>query len=74
MADSNNILAKLQDYLKIDTNATTADGLFTLETTECLGPCVRAPGMSVDEAYYGKLDGGKIKNIIREYQNQKRRK
>ncbi|MCP4629730.1 MAG: NAD(P)H-dependent oxidoreductase subunit E [bacterium] len=63
MADSNDIPAKLRNYLAIDVGATTADGLLTLEATECLGQCDSAPGMSVDEQYYGDLTGKKIKSI-----------
>jgi NADH:ubiquinone oxidoreductase subunit E len=70
MADSNGILAKLRNYLGIDVGATTADGVFTLETTECLGQCDSAPGMSVDEMYYGNLTERNIKQILEEYQNQ----
>jgi NADH:ubiquinone oxidoreductase subunit E len=67
VADSNEILAKLCKYLSIDVGATTADDVFTLETTECLGQCDSAPGMSVDEQYYGNLTGKKIKSIIMDY-------
>ena len=70
MADSNDIPAKLRSYLGIDVGATTADGVFTLETAECLGQCDSAPGMSVDEAYYGNLTARKIKQILKDYQNQ----
>ena len=70
MADSNDILAKLRNHLGIDVGATTADGLFTLEATECLGQCDSAPGMSVDEMYYGNLTARKIKQILEEHQNQ----
>jgi NADH:ubiquinone oxidoreductase subunit E len=70
MADSNDILAKLRNYLGIDVGATTADDVFTLETTECLGQCDSAPGMSVDEQYYGNLTAKKIKHILKDYQNQ----
>jgi NADH:ubiquinone oxidoreductase subunit E len=70
MADSNDILAKLRNYLGIDVGATTADGVFTFETTECLGQCDSAPGMSVDEMFYGNLTAKKVKHILKDYQNQ----
>ena len=70
MVDSKDILAKLCNYLGIDVDATTADGVFTLETTECLGQCDSAPGMSIDERYYGNLNAKKIRKIIKDYQNQ----
>jgi NADH:ubiquinone oxidoreductase subunit E len=72
MADSHDILAKLRNYLGVDVGATTADGVFTLETTECLGQCDSAPGMSVNEQYYGNLTAKNIETILRIYQNKKR--
>jgi len=70
MTDSNEILAELRSYLGIDVGATTADDVFTLETTECLGQCDSAPGMSIDTQYFGNLTARKIKHILKDYQNQ----
>ena len=70
MADTSEILAALRKILKLDVGATTADGMFTLETTECLGQCDTAPGMSIDQQYYGNLTARKVKNILKDYQNQ----
>ena len=67
MADSNDILVELRNHLGIDIGATTTDGVFTLETTECLGQCDTAPGMSVDEEYYGNLTAKTIKRIIKSW-------
>jgi NADH:ubiquinone oxidoreductase subunit E len=67
MADSDDILQKLRHHLNVDIGATTVDEVFTLETTECLGQCDSAPGMSIDEQYYGNLTGGEIKRIINSY-------
>lgn len=50
----------LIDYLKkklrINVGETTADGLFTLKTVECLGACGYAPMMQVGEYYYEFLE------------------
>lgn len=35
---------------------TSADGLFTLSEVECLGGCVNAPVLQVDDDYYEDLD------------------
>ncbi|MCX7374130.1 MAG: NAD(P)H-dependent oxidoreductase subunit E [Alphaproteobacteria bacterium] len=35
---------------------TSADGLFTLTEVECLGACVNAPVLQVDDDYYEDLD------------------
>jgi NADH:ubiquinone oxidoreductase subunit E len=73
MTDSNEILAELRRILKLDIGETSADGLFTLETTECLGQCDTAPGMSVDEMFYGNLTAKKIKTILQKYRNNEKR-
>jgi NADH-quinone oxidoreductase subunit E len=35
---------------------TSADGLFTLTEMECMGACVNAPMIAVDDDYYEDLD------------------
>ena len=35
----------------------TADGLFTLVEVECLGACVNAPILQVNDDFYEDLDG-----------------
>lgn len=42
--------------LRINVGETTADGLFTLKTVECLGACGYAPMMQVGEYYYEFLE------------------
>jgi NADH-quinone oxidoreductase subunit E len=69
MAGSNDILKELCKILKVDIGETTADELFTLETTECLGQCDTAPVMSVNDACYGNLTAKKIWHIITDSQN-----
>ncbi len=39
-----------------DFGATSADGLFTMSEVECLGACVNAPILQVDDDYYEDLD------------------
>lgn len=70
MTGSRDVLTELHRSLKIEFGETTAEGLFTLESTECLGQCDRAPGMSVDEAFYGNLTTRKIKQILQKYRNR----
>lgn len=68
MAGSRDILSILCKILEIDFGQTTADGLYTLESTECLGQCDKAPGISVNEAFYGNLTSREIKQILKNYQ------
>jgi NADH-quinone oxidoreductase subunit E len=68
MAGARDILTALRKNLKIGIGETTAEGFFTLESTECLGQCDQAPGMSVDEAFYGNLTAEKLRSILKSYQ------
>ena len=67
MAGSKTIVAELGRNLGVDIGETTAEGLFTLESTECLGQCDTAPGMSIDKNYFGDLTPKKIKATLQEY-------
>ncbi len=64
---STNILEELKKELKIDIGETTEDGLFTLETTACLGECYRGPSMMINNKIYSELNRKKIKEILKEY-------
>ena len=63
------LLAELSTMLDIDIGDTTADRLFTLETSECLGHCESAPAMMIDAVVYGNLTLDTIKTIIARYRN-----
>jgi NADH-quinone oxidoreductase subunit E len=58
------ILAALEAKLGIDVGETSPDGLFTLETTSCLGACGVGPVMMIDDEVYGNLTPEKVDGII----------
>ncbi len=58
------ILVALKDVLGVKVGETTHDGLFTLETTSCLGVCGVAPAMMIDNDVYGNLTEEKIQKVI----------
>ncbi|MGN7619256.1 MAG: NADH-quinone oxidoreductase subunit NuoE [Ehrlichia sp.] len=64
---SDDILKSCKEVLKIDVGETTSDNLFTLKEVECLGACVNAPIVQINDNYYEKLTPDKIKEIIMEY-------
>jgi len=64
MAGSENLLKYLKDKLKIQEGETSADGLFTLESTGCLGICAVAPAIMVNDRVYGDLNIQKLDQII----------
>ena len=64
---SQNILEELEKQLGIKAGGTTADGVFTLEATRCLGCCGLAPVIVVDDEVYGRLVPADIKGILAKY-------
>ena len=62
-----NILEELEKQLGIKAGGTTADGVFTLEATRCLGCCGLAPVIVVDDEVYGRLVPADIKGILAKY-------
>ena len=64
---SQNILEELEKLLGVKAGGTTADGVFTLEATRCLGCCGLAPVIVVDDEVYGRLVPADIKGILAKY-------
>jgi NADH-quinone oxidoreductase subunit E len=48
-------------------NATTSDGLFSVEAVRCLGCCGLAPVVVVNGEVYGKLKKEDVAGIIEKY-------
>jgi len=46
------ILATMKKHLGVDVGETTKDGLFTLAEVECLGACVNAPMIQINDEYF----------------------
>jgi NADH-quinone oxidoreductase subunit F len=57
----------LERELGVGFGQTSADGLFTLEPTGCLGVCELAPAMQIDEVVWGPLDAAKVAEVIALY-------
>jgi NADH:ubiquinone oxidoreductase subunit E len=51
------VLSTCETKLGISVGGTTPDGLFTLVEVECLGACVNAPVLQVNDDFYEDLDG-----------------
>lgn len=43
---------------------TSEDGLFTMSEVECLGACVNAPILQVDDDYYEDLDAARCETLL----------
>lgn len=66
VSGSDNIIAYIGEKLGIKPGETTADGLFTLKTVECLGACGYAPMMQLGKTYREHLTKEKVDAIIAE--------
>ena len=66
---SDDIVQYVYDKLGIRPGETTADGLFTLKTVECLGACGYAPMMQMGKHYREHLTKEKVDAIIAECRN-----
>jgi NADH-quinone oxidoreductase subunit E len=65
------LLDTLKRNLGLKPGETTADGLFTMETVNCLGACAIAPVMVVDEKYYPKVKPDEVEPILKTYRRKK---
>jgi NADH-quinone oxidoreductase subunit E len=63
---SDDIIEYIKEKLNIKVGETTADGLFTLKTAECLGACGYAPMMQLGKHYREHLTRQKVDAIIEE--------
>ena len=63
---SDHVIDHIRQRLGIAPGETTADGLFTLKTVECLGACGYAPMMQLGKHYREHLTKEKVDQIIEE--------
>ena len=61
---SADVVAACKEELGIGIGGTTEDGLFTLIEVECLGACVNAPMIQVNDDYYEDLTPESTKAIL----------
>ncbi|MFH1824377.1 MAG: NAD(P)H-dependent oxidoreductase subunit E [Candidatus Firestonebacteria bacterium] len=64
---SERILQQLELKLGIKAGDTTSDGMFSLETVNCLGACALGPLVVVNSKYFGNMTTSKIGRILKEY-------
>ena len=70
LAGGEAILDHLVTSLRIKPGETTADGLFTLKTVECLGSCGTSPVMQINTEFYEKLTPGRVDQIIEKHRHK----
>jgi NADH-quinone oxidoreductase subunit E len=58
------IVKHIEDKLGIKDGETTADGMFTLKTVECLGSCGTAPMLQCGGPFYENLSPAKVDVLL----------
>ena len=68
---SDQIEKSIYDTLKIKDGETTPDNMFTLMKVECLGACVNAPILQINDDYYEDLDYKSTKELLNKIKTKK---
>ncbi len=61
---SDDLLEVCKQYLNIELGETTKDGLFTLKEVECLGACVNAPMVQINDDYFEDLTEDRLIKLL----------
>jgi len=60
------VLAAVKEELGVDVGGDTPDGLFHLMEAECLGACVNAPMVQINDHFYEDLTKDSVKSVLKE--------
>ena len=63
---SKELLERAKQKLGIEEGKTTEDGLFSLDTTRCVGACGLAPVFTINNEVYGKATVKKLDEVLDE--------
>lgn len=61
------ILETVERLLGLKKDETSDDGLYSLESVNCLGCCALGPVMVVNEEYHGNINPAKVEKILKKY-------
>ncbi len=64
LCGSDDVVKACTDHLGVGMNETTKDGLFSLMEVECLGACVNAPMVQINDDYYEDLTADSMKELL----------
>jgi NADH-quinone oxidoreductase E subunit len=64
LRDSDSVVETCKRKLGVELGGTTQDQMFTLSEVECLGACVNAPMMQINDDYYEDLDARSTEAIL----------
>ena len=68
---SDNILRQIEKNFKIKAGKTTNDNLVTLKETECLGACINAPLIKINNDFYENLNSKSLEELMNTIKNKK---
>lgn len=63
------IVDKISEMINTEVDATSDDGLYTLEATRCIGACGLAPVLTVNGDVYGNLVLDDVPGIVEKYRS-----
>ena len=72
LCGSAQVVEAVEKFLKIHVGETTKDGLFTLVEVECLGACVNAPMIQVNDDYYEDLTAESVVQLLKDLKDGKK--
>ena len=64
MVKNDLVLDEIKKNIGIGLGETTNDQMFSIESSECLGHCAKAPVMMINDKVYKELDAMKIRSIF----------
>ena len=70
LVGSDNIIDYIQQKLNIEVGRTSADGIFTLKTAECLGACGYGPMLQCGKHYHEHLTPEKVDALLESLRNE----
>jgi len=70
---SNEIVDHIKTKLNIEVGETSADGMFTLKTVECLGSCGTAPMLQCGADFYENLTIAKVDELLEKLKQKNER-
>ncbi|KAL8810786.1 MAG: hypothetical protein Q9223_002262 [Gallowayella weberi] len=65
---SDKIMEAIESHLGVGPGSTTEDGMFTFSEVECLGACVNAPMVQINDDYYEDLTPESIVTLLKALQ------
>lgn len=66
------VLQRLEQDLGVSAGETTPDGLFTVETVNCLGACALGPLLMVGPQYHSRIRPNRVPRLLRQYREKEK--